>query len=210
MLIVKLWEMAECLIWKSIFAGRLYFEEKVKKKSWVQRKNFLFQFPKTHEQSVVSIYMSGICWVKKRLQMVFCVLYHLNTDYWNPWSFKKDLEIHFSFSKYYCMMTDVIQRWHCTTTLPWYRKERGINGDKKNISLLYTLSHSSPTSQRVQAYLPVHSRRILVPWAASAILNLFHIALEESAQSSALNKHPLHSSTVLFVFQASCHLPSVT
>lgn len=52
--------------------------------------------------------------------------------------------------------------------------------------------------------------KIAVPWLASAILNLFHVALEESAQSSALNKHPLHSSTVLFVFQASCHLPSVT
>lgn len=115
----------------------LYFKEKVKKRSWVQRKNFLFQFPKTHKQSLVSIYMSSVCWVKKRLQMVFCVLYHLNTDYWNPWSFKKDLEIHFSFSKYYCMMTDMIQRWHCTATLPWCRKERGINGDRKNMSPLY-------------------------------------------------------------------------
>lgn len=51
--------------------------------------------------------------------------------------------------------------------------------------------------------------KITVPWLASAILNLFHVALDESAQSSALNKHPLHSFTVLFVFQASCHLPSV-
>lgn len=113
------------------------------------------------QASVVSVYRADICSMKKRLQIIFCVLHHLNTYYWNHWSFKEDLDICFTFRKHYSVMIVRIQRWHCTDTLPWNREQGGINGDKKNIILLSTLPHSSPTPQRVQSCLLVHSWRRL-------------------------------------------------
>jgi len=42
---------------------------------------FVPNFQNTQVVSVISIYRADICWVKKRLQIIFCVFYHLNTDY---------------------------------------------------------------------------------------------------------------------------------
>lgn len=46
--------------------------------------------------------------------------------------------------------------------------------------------------------------KLAVPWLASAFLGLFHVAREEPAQNSALNKYPLCSTTALSIFQATC------
>lgn len=136
---------------------------------------------------------------------LLCVL-SLKHRLLKPLEFQKG---HFSFRKYYCMTTALIQRWHCAAVLPWNRKKKRRNGNQKNISFLYTFPHSSFFSQRVQSWR-LQSWRLQSPNLLYAILNLFHVALKEPAQGKALNKHPLHSSMFLLAFQASCHFPSVT
>lgn len=163
-----------------------------------EKLSFLFQIHKIHKRSGISVCRTGMCWVK-RLKIVCCVFYHWNTDYWTPWNFKKDLS----------PSGNIIAWWQPqhkggTATLPWNRKQKRRNRNKKNVSFLYTLLHSSLFSWRVSSWRPQS------PDLLYAILNLFHIALKESAQCSSLNKHPLQSSPSLFAFQASCHLPSVT
>lgn len=46
--------------------------------------------------------------------------------------------------------------------------------------------------------------KLAVSLLVSALLGLFHVALEKPAQNSALNKYPLCSTTALSVFQGTC------